>query len=98
MIIINHFLCINLSFQVAICLDFCEDIYQECKKAEYQGKTIEDVYKNGIEFCEAQDFKVIPSNQQCFEFDSTVFSKANYHITNAKLFLVCLLLILFNFF
>ena len=79
---------------MAICLDFCEDIYRECKKAEYRGRTIEDVYKNGIEFCEAQDFKVVNSNQQCFEFDSNVFSVANRFKINAQCILFSLLLVL----
>lgn len=77
---------------MAICVDFCDNIYKECKKAEYRGKTIENVYKNGIEFCEAQDFKVISSNQQCFEFDSTVFSNADRYNINAQFFLFGLLL------
>ncbi len=80
---------------MSICLNYCNKIYDECKKAEYAGKTIEEIYKNGFEFCEAQDFNVIINNQQCFDFDSSPFS-ASIRISeiNNKMQLTCFTLFL----
>ncbi len=64
----------SFSSQVAICRSFCDTIFNECKYAEYKGHIIGEVYRNGVDFCEAQDFLVVDSNQQCFQFDSNVFS------------------------
>ena len=63
-----------LSLKVSICAHFCDDIYENCKSAEYGGRTIGDYYRNGKEFCTAQDFQVIDTNHQCFDFDSSPFS------------------------
>lgn len=59
-------------------MKFCEEIYDQCKDAEFRGKLLGDIYKNGRSFCEAQDFHVIESNYQCFQFDPTPFSRAAY--------------------
>ncbi len=72
--------------QVSICLNYCNQIFNECKTAEYGGFTIEDYYKNGREFCEAQDFHVVHSNEQCFDFDSTPFSRSIHLKQNLYLF------------
>ncbi len=57
-------------------MNFCNEIFQECKTAEYGGKTIEEIYKNGENICEAQNFQVIKTNSQCFKYDPDVFSKS----------------------
>ena len=44
--------------------------------AEYDGRTISEVYKNGVKFCQAQNFEVVKSNKQCFTYDPEVFSKS----------------------
>lgn len=67
---------IFLRTQVSICLKFCEEMHEKCKQAEYGGRLIGDIYKDGKSFCEAQDFQVINSNQQCFDFDPTPFSES----------------------
>jgi hypothetical protein len=78
-----------------ICLSFCEEIYKECINAEYDGRTIGDVYKSGVRFCQAQNFEVVRSNKQCFTYDPEVFSKSmktlsnNLLITFTLLFLLC---------
>jgi hypothetical protein len=72
--------------QVSICSSFCNKIYENCKSAEYKNTTIQDIYKNGREFCEAQDFRIIDSNHQCFEFDPTPFSRSNILYSNDWMF------------
>ncbi len=60
-----------------VCSNFCNDVYQNCKTAEYDGKKIGQSFQNGHEFCLAQDFIVSDTNHQCFDFDPTPFSHAS---------------------
>ncbi len=72
--LLKKFILLFLRTRVSICLKYCDELYANCKTAEYGGKIIGHVYRSGRAFCEAQDFKVIESNNYCFEFDSTPFS------------------------
>lgn len=72
--------------KVSVCLRFCEELVEKCREAEYNGKTIGEIYRDGSSFCQAQDFKVVSSNRQCFDFDSSPFNSSN-HIS-ACIFLI----------
>ena len=75
-----------------ICSNFCDEIYNECKSAEYAGQTIERIYKNGKKFCEAQNFEVIKSNAQCFTYDPDVFNKSAKNCCNILILIYFFLL------
>ena len=69
-------------------------MFDECKTAEYGGRTLGSSYKNGTEFCEAQNFQVITTNHQCFDFDPTPFSAAFKNTVEPSKFFIFLI---FNF-
>ncbi|XP_033763807.1 uncharacterized protein LOC117345000 [Pecten maximus] len=58
-----------------VCADFCRAVFDHCKDAKYDGKTIGANYRNGTDFCEAQNFHVVEGDN-CFDFDPTVFGRA----------------------
>ncbi|KAF6023729.1 hypothetical protein EB796_017964 [Bugula neritina] len=74
-----------------VCEGFCEDVYSYCGKAGYSGKTIGEQFASGAEFCEAQTFRVIPGDQQCFKFDPTVFDASERVAQSFLLMTFCVL-------
>lgn len=62
--------------EAIVCEDFCDIVFQNCSTAFYNGRRILDAYKNGREFCEAQNFRINRGNELCFAFDKSVFSGA----------------------
>ncbi|ESO99385.1 hypothetical protein LOTGIDRAFT_158471 [Lottia gigantea] len=74
-----------------VCSDFCTDLYDECKDAEFKGEKIGSNYENGSMFCEAQDFSVADSG--CFKFDPKVFDGAVQHLNYFLPFVTSLIMI-----
>ncbi|CAF3705280.1 unnamed protein product [Rotaria sordida] len=70
------YLFIFLFRHVKICQTFCDELYKNCKTAEFSGNIIGTLYKSGLEFCEANHFNVVTND--CFKFDENVFSSAPY--------------------
>lgn len=67
------------SDRLHICNPYCEKIYDTCKDAKYNGKTIGETYTNGEKFCEAQLFKVVKSQKErCFDFDQKLFGTSSF--------------------
>ncbi|CAF4942776.1 unnamed protein product, partial [Rotaria sp. Silwood1] len=62
--------------RVKICQTFCDELYKNCKTAEFSGNMIGTLYKSGLQFCEANNFNVVTND--CFKFDANVFSSAPY--------------------
>ena len=60
--------------QLHVCQEFCDDVYEHCKDAKYDKKTIGSVYSSGKAFCAAQSFVVVDDNKDCFEFDKSHFN------------------------
>ncbi|XP_059172829.1 uncharacterized protein LOC131953599 [Physella acuta] len=58
--------------KVAVCLDYCDSLYDECKTAGFNKTLIGDEYANGTAFCAAQNFEV-QEGADCFKFDPNVF-------------------------
>lgn len=53
-----------------VCEEFCDMIYNSCKKALLKGFLVQDLYSNGTEFCKARRFKTKKSSDGgCYEFD-----------------------------
>ena len=46
--------------KVTACLGFCNRVYHTCIHARFRGERIGDLFANGSEFCEAQNFAVTP--------------------------------------
>ncbi|CAF3040301.1 unnamed protein product [Rotaria socialis] len=61
--------------RVKICQTFCDELYKNCKTAEFSGNVIGTLYKSGLQFCEANNFNMVTSD--CFKFDENVFSSAS---------------------
>ena len=66
---------LDSSRRVKICQRFCDELYKHCKSAEFNGNTIDTLYKTGVQFCEANNFQVVSND--CFAFDEGVFSAAS---------------------
>ncbi|XP_060084774.1 uncharacterized protein LOC132564029 [Ylistrum balloti] len=58
-----------------VCADFCRAVFEHCQDAEFDGKSIGTNYRNGTDFCEAQNFHVVEGDN-CFDYDPTVFGRA----------------------
>ena len=58
--------------RVKICQSFCDELYKQCKTAEFNGNIISTLYKSSSHFCEANNFNVVTND--CFAFDGSVFS------------------------
>jgi len=41
------------------------------------------VYKTGDDFCQAMNFEVVKGNADCFDFDATVFGRADRPLARA---------------
>nr|KAG5710206.1 hypothetical protein BaRGS_006725 [Batillaria attramentaria] len=56
---------------LTVCEEFCDAWYAACSSAILKGSIIQDLYKNGKEFCGSRRFKVdTVKNGQCFFFDA----------------------------
>ena len=82
--------------KVRICKSFCDDIYSHCKDAKYDGKAIGSTYSSGSGFCKAQFFHV--ADEECFEFDDTLFASASLHPAYSHMVMVLLIVNLVNYF
>lgn len=61
-----------------VCSGYCDSLYEHCKTAGYDGQVLGNVYASGQDFCLAQKFEVVDSNERCFDFDPDVFGEAPY--------------------
>lgn len=53
-----------------VCEEFCDQIYDSCRKAVLKGFQIQDLYANGTEFCEARLFKTKRKVEGgCYDYD-----------------------------
>ncbi|XP_038076089.1 riboflavin-binding protein-like [Patiria miniata] len=62
--------------KVVICSDFCEETFEMCKEARLGDSSIGEKYESGRQFCEANNFEVVPGRERCFSFDPTAFDSA----------------------
>lgn len=58
------------SSTLIVCEEFCDSIYNACRKAVLKGMKIEQMYANGTEFCEGRRFVTAKSSfRSCFSYE-----------------------------
>ena len=69
--------------RLMVCREFCDLIFDNCKRAILKGSEIGELYKNGTHFCKSRRFEVTPlSSGGCFYFNDTMDTSSDGVITH----------------
>lgn len=87
---------------LSICHSYCEDLYNHCSSAEYNGQSILSHYESGIAFCKALAFNVVglerENHEHCYAFDEKLFqSNGSNHVFCMSNFVKGLVMLLMFF-
>ena len=67
--------------RLTVCEAFCDKWFAACGEAKLKGMKIKELFKSGIEFCQARKFSVgDTSGSNCFTYDTKVESSAQMNV------------------
>ena len=76
--------------RLTVCEGFCNEFYEACGSAILKGSHIEDLYKNGTQFCLSRRF-MVNSRSSCFSVNRELLTNSGTSVKTTNVFTMIIL-------